>query len=81
MALIGPNVWSFLKPSTFHERHGTHKPLLISLIRNSAEKKEWVKAIEDCIAETSKKKRFFEDNINKVEKRRVSGGINVNQNN
>lgn len=58
----------------------THVYLTRCQFRNSSEKKEWVKAIEDCTAETSKKKRFFEDNINKAEKRRVSGGINVNQN-
>lgn len=56
------------------------KRLAVLEAKNPSEKKEWVKAIEDCTAETSKKKRFFEDNINKAEKRRVSGGINVHQN-
>jgi hypothetical protein len=43
------------------------------VFRTQTEKQEWVKAIDDCITETGQKKRFFEENIKKVEKRRTSG--------
>jgi len=49
------------------------KQLIVLEAKTQTEKQEWVKAIDDCITETGQKKRFFEENIKKVEKRRTSG--------